>query len=138
MKKIFGFLLICIIGCSTIKKTPKRLSPEKQLLYNQREGFAHFFKIQVFCDALKKSYQDKEIFEKIGKEDLLGGYDGIAHSSIQEKIDSLATKVANSIKPEEYPDFENKKFIMKACLEYYNSKELDSIARFMAEKYNKD
>lgn len=138
MKKIFGFLLIFVIGCSTVNKTPERLSPEKELLKHQREGFAHFFKIQVFCHALEKSYQDKEIFEKIGKEDLLGGFDGTADPTIHQKIDSLATKLANSIKPEEYLDFENKKFIMKACLEYYNSKELDSVARVMAYKYNKD
>jgi hypothetical protein len=122
---------IALLSCAGVKTVPDNT---KTLLPGQ-EGFVHFFKVQVFCAALEHSYQNKEIMRLIEQEDLAGSYDGLAIEKVHITIDSIGRKVAETIKPEEYADFNNKKRIIEKCLLYYNSKELDSIARSQCFKY---
>lgn len=129
MKKLFLLLLISV-GCNAQKEIPNR-----QLANNQEEAFVDFFKIQVYCSCLKHGYENKQIMELIYKEDLLGGYDGLANDLIQEEINTIGKQIASTIKPETYLDFENKKRITATCLNFYNSKDLDSLAKSIYEKY---
>lgn len=130
LKLVFIIPLLLLISCKVNNSNSERA-------YNKsvKEGSIKYFKMQVYCSCLRNSYENKDIMKEIWKEDLLAVFDDISGPDIQKTVDSLGRIVAQTIKPEEYPDFEGKKRITVKCLEYYTSKELDNIAHKRFKKY---
>ena len=130
LKLVFITSFLLLISCKISNGMSERA-------YNKsvREADIKFFKMQVYCSCLKNAYENKDIMKEIWKEDLLAVFDDISGPNIQKTVDSLGKIVAQTIKPEEYPDFEGKKRITVKCLEYYTSKELDNIAYKRFKKY---
>ena len=93
------------------------------------------FKAEAFYSCLKESYPNKDsVFGQIEKSDLLNLFEGIGTKDI-DYARSLGKKIAVEMpKPfikidpdEEY--LRTKNFISYNCLNYYASRELDSIAK---------
>lgn len=125
-------ITVVFFSCNSQKETTG-----EQLTQNQKEAFIHFFKVQSYCYCLSHSYENKQIMELIAREDLQGSYDGIAHPVILRKANSLGYEASLGIKPQTYPDFENKKRITEGCLNFYVSKRLDSVARALYQSVHK-
>jgi hypothetical protein len=130
LKLLFITSFLLLISCKANNSNSERA-------FNKRvkEGNIKYFKMQVYCSCLNNAYENKDIIKSIRTEDLLAVFDDLSSPDIQKTVDSLGKIVAQTIKPEEYPDFEGKKRITVKCLEYYTSKELDNIARKRFKKY---
>ncbi|MGV3459115.1 MAG: hypothetical protein ACO1N9_01545 [Flavobacterium sp.] len=125
MKKQAALLiLVFLTGCASKQDIAKR-NYEKNL----RDATIHFFKIQSFCSCYKFSFKQNDITMLMAQEDLMGSFDMLQNPDILKTIDSLGRTEAEKIKPSDYADFEGKKRITMSCLEFYNSKRLDSIAK---------
>ena len=130
MRGILLFLLIVLASCSGNKKYS-----ERQYQKNVKDAFIYFFKVQAYCSCVQHAYANKEIVKLQWEEDLMGSYDGLAYPEVLKAIDSLGRAEASKIKPSEYADFEGKKRITAACLDFYTGKTLDSVATAMYKKH---
>lgn len=92
------------------------------------------FKSEVFYQCLKDGYGNDTIFKMMSKKDLFNSYDAIDFKSIDtarvlgNEIIKKMPKPFIKIDSEEEHHL-SKNFISYSCLNYYASRELDSIAR---------
>lgn len=97
------------------------------------------FKDQAFFAALRESYKsDTLIFKLIEKKDAFNPYDGLPPDAYQ-KAKSMGINIIKNIPAPAM--CENCKgeinYYMSICLKFYESKELDSVAKIMYKKYKK-
>ncbi|WP_417353293.1 hypothetical protein [Flavobacterium alkalisoli] len=125
---VLGFLLY---SCKS--------SQSKNNSYSEEE-WVKAYKTHVFCSCLMNGYENDTIFKLIKKKDPIVVYSEISFEDLK-KAYAIGKKTSDKI-PEivlptedEYGNFnQKKKFIMQTCLDYYTSKELDSISH---GEYNK-
>lgn len=133
MKYVFLSAIICIaVACG------QRSYPRFDYNYT-KEPWINAFKDRVFFSALQEAYKsDTLIFQLIDKKDAFNPYDGLMPDAM-EKANELGKTLINKMPPpvmcESCRPGEN--YYMAASLHYYNSKELDSIARLMYKAHVK-
>lgn len=139
---LFGFLLL---GCSVQNRHSAKQVNDGNSSNEQPIGKADFlklFKMDVFLHSLQYSFNDSPEIRKILNEDKSGGNfvefidpkDDIAVAKMltaKIKADS-----ANNVR--QAPSDLRGKTVFQSCIEFYNSKQLDSIAKVMYKtKYSK-
>jgi hypothetical protein len=105
------------------------------------------YKTDFFFTCIRKGYKDDTIFKLIAQKDLLVPYEPILFH--YDRIDTLATTVIKNIPKPIYPycadctaeeekEELKKNYICASCLNYYASRELDSIAKKTYKEYLKN
>ena len=109
-------------------------------LGNKKNEWINNFKTEFFFSCLKKGYKSDSITNLISKKDLLYLYEPYAFQ--HEQIDSISRLIIEKMPKPIYPHNDeindkkelDKNYICASCLNYYSSRELDSIAK---KKYKK-
>ena len=143
MKKtiaLFFFAILVVIlslfSCNTNKHFQRTLSKNDIYVSNrrvERKQFMYVFKMNVFVQSIQYSFNDSPEIRKLLIEDK-SAVNAIDFLDLED-INSVARKVAAMVKQDsalyvaEAPGDLKGKRAFKICLEYYNGKELDSIAR---------
>jgi hypothetical protein len=123
----------------------KRTKFEYHFGKNQNE-WINMYKTDFFLSCLRKGYKNDTIFKLIAQNDLLVPYEPILFH--YDRIDALAVKLIKNIPKAIYPHCDDcteeeekedlkKNYICASCLNYYASKELDSIAKKAYQKHIK-
>lgn len=134
-----GLVLSIFYSCDTYKRTKFEYHFGK----NENE-WINMYKTQFFLTCLRKGYNDDAILKLIAQKDLLVPYEPVLFQ--YDKIDTLATRIIKNIPKPIYPHCDDcteeeekenlkKNYICASCLNYYASKELDSIAKNVYKKY---
>ena len=134
MKKIIILILPFIsLSCSTQKRDKFEYRNE------DKKVWINTFKSEVFYECLKEGFKNDSIFKLMEKKDLFNSYDAIDFTAI-DFARELGKQIIKKM-PVPYIKIEvgneylkNKNFISYNCLNYYASKELDSIANIEYEK----
>jgi hypothetical protein len=131
-KIVYILLMGVITSCSSISY------PKFDYNYSSNPWIGNF-KDQVFFSALRAAYKnDTTLFNLIEKRDAFNPYDGLSLDALN-MARSLGTSLIKNMPPpamcEECEDGMN--YYMATALHYYNSKELDLIARAEYKKYVK-
>lgn len=134
MKKLIILLVIIVLtSCSSYKRTKF----EYQLGSNKNEWINNF-KTEFFFTCIKKAYKNDTIFNLISKKDFQYHYEPFAYQ--HDKIDTLANRIIEKMPKPIYPHCDDcdekqekedaqKNYFCASCLNYYASRELDSIAK---------
>ena len=128
MKKIIILILpFIILSCSTQKRDKFEYRNE------DKKVWINTFKTEVFYECLKEGYKNDSIFKLMAKKDLFNSYDAIDFTTV-DFARELGKKIIVKM-PMPYikidigeDEQKNKNFISYNCLNYFASKELDSIA----------
>nr|WP_315159455.1 hypothetical protein [uncultured Flavobacterium sp.] len=135
-KIIFIVIFCCSFGsCETYKRTQFEYHFGKT-----KNEWINMYKTEFFFTCLEKGYQNKKIFELISQKDLL-----LPYEPFPEKIDTLANKLIKNMPKPIFPHCDEcneqeqlkKNYICASCLNYYASRELDSIAKKAYKEYLK-
>ena len=97
------------------------------------------FKDQAFFAALRESYKsDTSIFKLIEKKDAFNPYDGLPPDAYQ-KAKSMGIEIIKNIPPPAMCEGckGDMNYYMAICLKFYESKELDSVARVLYKEQKK-
>jgi len=87
------------------------------------------FKDQVFFECLRVSYKNDTIFKLIEQKDAFNPYDGLSQAALN-KAEELARNFVKNMPPATCEDCTgDDNYYMANSLHYYNSKDLDMIAR---------
>jgi len=123
---IYTILIFLFFSCATKYEKPTYKPDSKYI----EHGWITAYKQHVFYTCLEEGYKDDSIFLLMRKEDAFNGYDGIGFSMI-DRARLLGKKIAKDIKVPFYitPVDPQRRDISSTCLRYYESRELDSIAR---------
>ena len=117
------------ISCSTYKR--------EKFDYNfGKNQWINSYKTDVFFACIKKGYQNDSLFKLINKKDLFSLSGDFQITEMQES-QKLGEAVISNIPKPIYPKCDdcnqkeelNKNYFCAACLNYYASRELDSIAK---------
>jgi hypothetical protein len=143
MKKIFiiGMFFFLFSSCETYKRARFEYH-----FGNNDVDWINMYKTQFFFDCLRKGYKDDAFFNSIAKRDLLVPYEPIL--SYYGRIDTLASKVIMNMPRPIYPHCDDcseeeeqedlkKNYICASCLNYYASREFDSIVKKAYRDYVK-
>lgn len=128
MKKILIFnLLLFITSCAIHKRD------NFQYRNSDKKVWINTFKCSVFYQCLKEGYKNDTIFKLMAEKDLFNSYDAIDFPTIDKARElgkQIIVKLPNPDlkidKGEE--NLKEKNFISYSCLNYFASRELDSIA----------
>jgi hypothetical protein len=127
MKKVcFLMLMLLFISCSTYQRD--KFSYRKE----DKKYWINNFKSEVFYECLKEGYQNDTIFKLIAKKDLFNTREYFEFNLIDSaKVlgKSIIKKMPSPYINLDEIDLKNKNFISMSCLNYYASRELDSIAK---------
>lgn len=126
-------------SCATYKRTKFEYH-----FGNNKNEWVNMYKTDVFLTCLRKGYKDDAFFYQIAKKDLLVPYEPILFH--YDRIDTLATRVIKNIPKPIFPHCDDcteeeeaaevkKNYICASCLNYYASRELDSIAKKAYKEY---
>ena len=131
-RTIISILLLILTSCKTYHGDKFYYRGE---LKSNEKFWINSFKYHVFYECLKEGYQNDSIFKLMGKKDLFYPSDDI-NLSYPER--ALGKKIIENM-PLPYIHIDDKditgmNFISASCVQYYASRELDSIAK----KYYKD
>ncbi|MFD1256139.1 hypothetical protein ACFQ3S_04980 [Mucilaginibacter terrae] len=97
---------------------------------NGPNSWINTFKDEVFFASLREGYKNDTIFKMIEKKDAFNPYDGLSLKALQ-KAKQLGKALVNKMPPPAMCEgcTPGMNYYMANALHYYNSKELDSIAR---------
>jgi len=124
MKNRFSLitLFFCITCCACYAQ-------KKQ----QKDEWLMSYKRQVFISCLKS--QDTSVSKNDISESI--NFDLIGNTAYTKQADSLGKEFYKLVQPSKILDHNNNKALINECLAYYESKQLDSIARSAYKKYLK-
>lgn len=129
--KYILIISIAILASCSINTYPK-------FDYNRSENpWISAFKDRVFFSALREAYSsDTLIFELIEKRDALNPYDGLSLAEMKQ-ADSIGKTLIKNIPPPKMCEGckGDMNYYMATSLHYYNSRELDSIARSLYKEH---
>lgn len=136
-KKHLIFIIVFItFSCNTYKRD------KFQYRNDDRNVWINTFKSEVFYSCLNEGLKNDSLFKIIQKKDLLNIYDGFPIKDMDFSR-SIGKKIIKEI-PKPYIKIDNdeehlktKNFISYSCLNYYASRELDSIAKKAYKEYVK-
>jgi hypothetical protein len=131
MKKYILILLPLLFSAScTINSYPK-------FDYNKSHNpWIDAFKDQVFFTSLEESYKSDTIMKLIQRKDAFNPYDALSLDAIN-KAKQLGIQLIKNMPPPVMCEScgNEKNYFMATALHYYNSRELDSIAKAEFKKY---
>ncbi len=135
MKKILFCLLVVTTGCVVTNKKPRF----DYVSSGSENPCISAFKDRVFFAILMESYKNTAAFDEIKKVDVFNPFDGLPFS-IQLKIDSIGK---NFVKNMPRPPFcdeckPEQNYYMAQALHFYESRQLDSIAKAELGKYTSE
>jgi len=124
---IYTIFFLMFFSCATQYERGK-------FSYNRSENpWITAYKQDVFYSCLQESYRNDSIFILMRKEDM---FNGLGDFSMIDRARLLGKRIANGILSRDYlidADHINMKYppkpISATCLRFYESRELDSIAR---------
>ena len=124
MKFLLPFILLIFAGCQSSKQVP--------FDYNRSANpWMNAFKDMVFFTAMKETFDKDSTWKMITKKDVLNPYDGLSLDGIN-LARNLGRKLVQGI-PVPPAMCENcaegQNYYMAIFLHYYNSQELDRIAK---------
>ena len=128
MKNLYLLVLsLAFISCNTYKRDNFKYRNE------DKKVWINTFKTEVFYECLKEGYKNVSIFKLIAKKDLFNSYDAIDFTTVdfaRELGKKIIVKMPMPFIKIDIGEDEqkNKNFISYNCLNYFDSKELDSIA----------
>ncbi len=99
----------------------------------QKDEWLMSYKRQVFISCLKS--QDTSVSKNDISESI--NFDLIGNTASTKQADSLGKEFYKLIQPSKILDYNKNKALINECLAYYESKQLDSIARSAYKKYLK-
>lgn len=117
-----------------------------QFVYHfEKDSWIKSYKTYAFYGCFRESYRNDTIIEMIGEKDFINQSEIIANWDIIERANNLGANIAKNIPKPIYPKFEEgnkekfykKNYYLVSCLNYYASKELDSIAKVEYKKFLK-
>ena len=134
MKRAVIFIVFIIFSsCVSYKRDNFKYRNE------DKKVWINTFKTIAFNSCLKEGFKNDSIFKLMEKKDLFNSYDAIDFTAI-DFARELGKQIIKKM-PVPYIKIEvgneylkNKNFISYNCLNYYASKELDSIANIEYEK----
>ena len=137
-------IVIIVIGCVLWSCTTYKRNKFEYHFGNNNNQWINMYKTKFFFNCLRKGYNNDAFFESIAKKDLLFPYEPILFN--YDRIDTLATKVIKNMPKPIFPHCDDcteaeeieeakKNYICASCLNYYASRELDSIARKAYKEY---
>jgi hypothetical protein len=129
--------LFSLLSCNVYKK-------EKFTYRNDDEKvWINTFKTEVFYSCINEGFGNDSIIRVLKSKDLLNIYDGFPTNEI-DKARVIGKKIISDM-PKPYikidndeSHLKNKNFISYSCLNYYASRELDSIAKKAYKTYLKN
>lgn len=137
-------VLILIIGCNSTRKLKNSLSKDDVYISDKRiekKEFYAIYKNAVFISSLQYSFNNSPEIRKLLMDDKSGNIAGELLDL--EDVYRVAKIVSQRIKQDSVKSIGHNgdlagKTVFKTCLEFYNSKELDSIANQLYKtKYSK-
>jgi hypothetical protein len=136
MKKTYLIIITAFVtlSCSTYKRD------KFQYRNVDKKVWINTFKSEVFYSCISEGVKNDSLFKMIMKKDLLNIYDDYPIKII-DNARSLGKKIiAEMPKPyikidNDEEHLKNKNFISYSCLNYYSSRELDSIAKKAYKEY---
>ena len=131
-KYLFILTTVTICSCNSIIYQNFNYSQSKKPWINA-------FKDRVFISSLTEAYKsDTTIFQQIIKKDALNPFDGLTLYEIQ-KADELGRRLIENIPPPAMCEgcTAGMNYYMAVSLHYYNSKELDVIAKNLYKQHSK-
>nr|WP_315247538.1 hypothetical protein [uncultured Flavobacterium sp.] len=139
MKKtaiILGFLLFTLCSCNSYKRS--------KFEYRNTDSnvWINTFKSEVFYSCIKEGLKNDSLYKILQKKDLLNMYEGYDMEAIDSARNIGQTIIIKMPKAyikidDDQKDLVNKNFISYSCLNYYASRELDSIAKQAYKKHLK-
>lgn len=129
MKKIILYLsaFVFIISCSTYRR--------EKFSYTPKTPWINSYKSEVFYACMKEGLRNDSLHITLKNRDLFNAYSGIDFLSI-DKARELGKEIILNMPPTPYIKIDKgeeylmkKNFISVRCLEFYASRELDSIAK---------
>lgn len=144
--KIIGFFLMLLIFTSCSSTRLKNSLAENDMYVSdkrvEKKYFFPMFKMDVFLGSLQYSFNDSPEIRKLLARDKSNG--GAGEYLDPEDVNKVAKMVAARIERDsaenvnQAPQDLRGKTVFKTCLEFYYSKQLDSIAkRLYKDKYSK-
>ncbi|MFE3872359.1 hypothetical protein ACFX5F_14115 [Flavobacterium sp. ZS1P70] len=133
-------LTICllVLSCNTYKRDPFYFRSDSK--YKDESFWIDNFKDEVFYACLKEGYKNDSIFKLMGKKDLFNASEVFDFSEM-DSARVLGRKIIKKMPPPfihiDDKDITGMNFISAACLHYYASRELDSIAKEAYKKHAK-
>lgn len=128
--------MLLITSCTTYKR-------EKFEYRNEdRNVWINTFKSEVFYSCMKEGMKNDSLYKILKNKDLLNMYEGFEVKSMDYARNIGEKVIKNMPKPyikidNDEKDLKSKNFISYSCLNYYASKELDSIAKIEYKKHLK-
>lgn len=132
MKKIIliSSVILLIFSCNSYKRNRFEYH-----LGNKKNEWINNFKTEFFFSCLNKGYKSDSIANLISKKDLLYLYEPFAYQ--HEQVDSISSLIIEKMPKPIYAHNDeinykkelDKNYICASCLNYYSSRELDSIAK---------
>lgn len=128
MKKYFipiVILIFTLLSCNTYKRD------KFQYRNDDKKVWINTFKSEVFYACIKEGYKNDSLYKIMSNKDLFNLYDGFELNLI-DSARILGKNIIIKIPPPYIKIEDNnmlkKNFISYSCLNYYASRELDSIA----------
>lgn len=146
MKKLIFIFLIIIYSCKSTNGLKSheyyggKFSSQIDTVV-ENDVWIQSFKKEVFFECLKKGYKNDSIFKLIQKEDLFCTYENMLFNDIKRARyfgDSISKKIKSSIYQYDDVIMNNKRYVICTCLDFYTSRDLDSIAKEEYERYLKN
>ena len=128
MQRILILAVILIIFSLTSCKTNQHETsdnPPGSSLEHKREWLKDY---ALCCCLLYASKRDTLISNDISFS-IYREISNYGDDDVYKTIDSVSKKAASKIEPTQIADYNGKKPLLKGCIEYYNSMELDSLVK---------
>lgn len=124
MRTTFLFALVIFFGACRVSNNPKPNDPEET-------NWILAYKTTVFISCMNSSGKDIRDISKAICFDIIGDINYF------DRADSIGNHLSEKINPSPIIDFEGGKPVTIQCLDYYNSRVLDSIAKSEYKKFRK-
>ncbi|MBB4804877.1 putative iron-regulated protein [Chryseobacterium defluvii] len=133
--------LLCVFILSSCSISKELRDERKSWNFNRWEKE---YKDRAFCLCVLKGYENKEIEKILWEKDRsfynpLGRaiFDKSLKPVIDNEIEKIRLDSINSTYPEDLKGIYQKKQVFNHCLKFYNSKELDKLAKKERENWKK-
>lgn len=135
--KIFVLLILIQTGCSTHKLSKFEYS------FGEKEAWINSYKTEAFWGCFTESYKNDTLVKIIAKKDFLNQPEIIGNWDVFLEAFEKGRNISTKIPQPTYPKFEEgnkeefykKNYYLASCLNYYKSRELDSIAKIEFSKH---
>lgn len=135
MKNLFFCLSLCFLYSCNCHKAKVNNGLHGGFPPNEKQAWIEAYKSEYFISCLGAAYGKS--FDSLNAIDVSSSVNTeIIGSEISDRVDSIGFKIGK-VRSFDEGDFAGKKSVVNNCLQYYNSKELDSLAENAYSIYKK-